>query len=72
VGALYVLVRSARETNALLGLAGQNLWKDESFDQWIGDPPQFEWTKTYIELNPVIEGLAGKASDWAWSNAARR
>jgi putative transposase len=61
---------TARQANALLGLAGKPFWQDESYDHLVRDG-EFERIRNYIEENPVRAGLAVSAEDYQWSSAGR-
>jgi putative transposase len=43
---------SARKINQSLGRRGR-FWQEESFDQLVRSPEQFEWLRRYIAENPV-------------------
>jgi REP element-mobilizing transposase RayT len=60
---------TARRANALLGLAGQPFWQDESYDHVIRNGQEFERIRNYIEENPVRAGLAASVVDFRWSSA---
>jgi type I restriction enzyme R subunit/putative DNA methylase len=60
---------SARQANAILGLTGQPFWQDESYDHWVRGAEELGKIVGYIEENPVVAGLAGRAEDWRWSSA---
>ena len=63
---------SARQANAILGLTGQPFWQDESYDHWVRGAEEMGKIVCYIEQNPVVAGLVGRAEDWRWSSAFGR
>ncbi len=63
---------TAHEINGKLGLRGQALWLDESFDHWPRDHEELLRIIHYIENNPVKAGLCVEASLWRWSSARFR
>jgi len=60
---------TAREGNRLLGLTGQALWQDESYDRLVRDDREFERIERYIEMNPVSAGLVAEPEEFRWSSA---
>jgi REP element-mobilizing transposase RayT len=60
---------TAREGNRILGLTGQALWQDESYDRLVRDKTEFQRVKNYIEMNPVKCGLASTPEEFLWSSA---
>ncbi len=60
---------TARRANAILGLAGQAFWQEESFDRIARDGADFERMRRYIEENPVRAGLCRRAEEFPWSSA---
>ena len=62
---------TAREANRILDRTGQSFWQRESYDHWVREG-EFDKIRRYIELNPVVAGLATEPHLYAWSSAARR
>jgi len=60
---------TARSANRILGRTGQPFWQDESFDHYLREATGTQWTKAYIEQNPVSTGLVDTAEKWRWSSA---
>jgi len=60
---------SARQANTILGRTGQPFWQDESYDHWVRGAEEEARIVRYIEENPVVAGLVGRAEDWRWSSA---
>lgn len=58
--------RSARESNKLLGRAGE-FWEHESYDHWIRDQEEWQRTVAYVRNNPVSAGLVKRWEDWPWT-----
>ena len=61
--------RTARESNLLLGRAGEPFWQHESYDHWVRNEREFQRIAAYIEKNPVSAGLAVTPEEWPWSSA---
>jgi REP element-mobilizing transposase RayT len=60
---------TGNELNKLLGREGP-FWESESFDHAIRSVADFERFIRYIEMNPVVAGLAATPSEFAFSSAA--
>jgi REP element-mobilizing transposase RayT len=67
----WIKGRTARESNVLLGRAGEPFWQHESYDHWVRNEREFQRIAAYIEENPVSAGLAATPEDWPWSSATR-
>jgi putative transposase len=67
----WIKGRTARETNRLLGRAGEPFWQHESYDHWVRNEREHQRIAAYIEENPVSAGLAATPEDWPWSSATR-
>lgn len=63
---------AARQANKILQRTGHHFWREESFDHWVRNEPEFHEIKTYIEHNPVTAGLVERPEDWPWSSASRK
>ena len=61
---------SAKAINAKLGRTGR-LWQREYHDRFMRDEGHFERTRAYIEMNPVIAGLASAPEEWPFSSGAK-
>lgn len=61
---------SARSINRLFGREG-SLWQANYFDRFMRDEAQLAATVDYIEMNPVVAGLALHPWLWRWSSAFR-
>jgi putative transposase len=61
---------TAKEGNRMLSRSGQPFWQDESYDRLVRDSTEFERIVRYIEMNPVMAGLAPAPGDFLWSSAA--
>jgi REP element-mobilizing transposase RayT len=62
---------TTRSINELLGRTG-SVWAKDYFDRYIRDDRHFETTKSYIESNPVLEGLCDTPAAWPFSSAGWR
>jgi REP element-mobilizing transposase RayT len=67
----WIKGRTARESNLLLGRAGEPFWQHESYDHWVRNEREFRRTAAYIEENPGLAGLAATPEDWPWSSATK-
>jgi putative transposase len=63
---------SARRANAILVRTGHPFWQDESYDHWVRGAEEEVTIVRYIEDNPVVAGMVGRAEDWRWSSAFGR
>jgi putative transposase len=62
---------TAREGNRILGLTGQTLWQDESYERLVRDETEFHRIARYIEMNPVSAGMVAAPGEFPWSSAGR-
>jgi putative transposase len=60
---------TAREANKILGLTGQPLWNEESYDRIVRNGAEFRRIARYIEMNPVNAGMAMTPEEFPWSSA---
>ena len=60
---------TATEANRILQRTGSPFWQDESYDRLVRNGQEFERIVRYIELNPVISGLAPSPEQFPWSSA---
>jgi putative DNA methylase len=63
---------TARMANKLLKRTGQTFWQDESYDHWVRDEAELERIVTYVEWDPVRNGLVARPEAWRWSSAWER
>ena len=63
---------SAYRANRLLNRTGKLFWQRESFDHWVRNVEEEAKIRSYIENNPVKDGLCRAPEDWKWSSAAKR
>jgi REP element-mobilizing transposase RayT len=59
------------QCNRLLGRTG-SFWQTETFDHYARDETELYRILHYIEQNPVVAGLVGRAEDYRWSSAYLR
>ena len=59
---------SSLEINKLLSRKGP-LWERESFDHMIRSVDQFDAICSYVEQNPVTDGLFATPQEWQFSSA---
>ena len=62
---------TANQINRIRNRAGA-LWAADYFDRYMRDQRQFDATKHYIEMNPVVAGLCDRPVDWRFGSAGRR
>jgi REP element-mobilizing transposase RayT len=63
---------TARMANVLLDLNGAPFWAEPSYDHIVNGWMELERIRMYIEANPVRAGLAGRATEYAYSSARPR
>lgn len=61
----------AGRTSALL-TNHKTSWQDGYYDTRVKTAKQFEFVSRYIEQNPVVKGLVGRADEWNASSAQRK
>jgi len=56
------------EANRILSRHG-TFWQEESYDDLLRQPEEFQKVKRYIEWNPVKAGLVDAPEKYPWSSA---
>lgn len=60
---------TAAEANRILSRTGEPFWQRESYDRLVRTDREFERIARYIEMNPVMAGLASTPGQFPWSSA---
>jgi putative DNA methylase len=63
---------TAKQANLLLGRTGKIFWQAETYDHWVRNEAELGRIITYVEFDPVRNGLVDNPELWRWSSAWER
>lgn len=60
---------TARRANQISGQTGSPFWQEETYDHEVRQEHELERIRSYIESDPVRDGMVAEPSQYRWSSA---